>query len=150
MSVEVRPPTETVHRRRRVAAVLALVVLAAAGWFLVALFQPFKGEGHGSVAVTVPKGAGVGEIADLLTEREVVSSGLMFTIRARLGGRSGDLKPGSYALKRDMSYAAAIDALTEGPGSNLVDVTIPEGRSRREIARIVSGIGLRGDYLDAT
>jgi UPF0755 protein len=150
MSVEVRPPTETVHRRRRVAAAIALVVALAALWFLFALFQPFKGEGSGSVAVTVPKGAGVGEIADLLANRGVVSSGFLFEVRATLGGRRGDLKPGSYALKRDMSYGAAIDALTEGPGSNLVDVTIPEGRSRREVARILAGSGLEGDYLRAT
>src|SRR5204862_1966360 len=53
-------------------------------------------------------------------------------------------------LKRDMSYGAAIDALANGPGSNLVNVTIPEGRSRREVARLVAPLGLRGSYLAAS
>jgi uncharacterized YceG family protein len=92
----------------------------------------------------------VGEIADLLAERGVVSSGFLFELRATLAGERGDLKPGSYRLKRDMSYGAAIDALTRGPGSNLLNVTIPEGRARREVARQVDRLGLTGDYLKAS
>ena len=37
-----------------------------------------------------------------------------FQLRARLGGHSGDLRPGSYELRKDMSFAAALDALQEG------------------------------------
>jgi UPF0755 protein len=146
-----RPPRAAgVHRRRRLllaaGAAAALVLL----WFLVALFQPLEGDGGGRVVVTIPKGSGVGEIADLLDRRGVVSSGFFFELRATLSGSRGDLKPGSYALRRDMSYGAAIDALTKGPASNLVNVTIPEGRSRREIARSIASLGLRGSYLEAS
>jgi UPF0755 protein len=147
-----RPPAQVspVHRRRRVLLAVVLVVLVALAWFLVALFQPFSGDGHGSVAVTVPKGSGVGQIADLLAKRGVVSSGFLFELRATLSGKRGDLKPGSYTLKRDMSYAAVLDALTKGPGSTLLNATIPEGRSRREVARLVEPLGLRGSYLRAS
>jgi UPF0755 protein len=142
--------TAAVHRRRRVLLALAAIVLAALVWFLVALFQPFAGDGHGRVAVTIPRGSGVGQIADVLSRRGVVSSGFLFELRATLAGRRGDLKPGSYTLRRDMSYGAAIDALAKGPGSTLVDVTIPEGRSRTEIASLVRPLGLRGSYLRAS
>jgi peptidoglycan lytic transglycosylase G len=138
------------HRRRRLLLVAGVVLLVALAWSLVALFQPFNGDGHGKVAVTIPKGSGVGEIADLLSRRGVVSSGFLFELRATLAGKRGDLKPGAYALKRDMTYGAAIDALTKGPGSSLLNVTIPEGRSRQEVARLVEPLGLRGSYLDAT
>jgi UPF0755 protein len=147
-----RPPERTspVHRRRRVLLAVFLVALVALVWFLVALFQPFKGDGNGSVAVTIPKGSGVGQIADVLSNRDVVSSGFLFELRATLSGKRGDLKPGSYTLKRDMSYAAVLDALAKGPGSTLLNVTIPEGRSRREVARLVEPLGLRGSYLRAS
>jgi UPF0755 protein len=138
------------HRRRRLLLVAAVVLLVGLAWALVALFQPFAGDGHGKVAVTIPKGSGVGQIADLLSRRGVVSSGFLFELRATLAGKRGDLKPGAYTLRRDMSYGAAIDALTKGPGSNLLNVTIPEGRSRREIARLVAPLGLRGSYLEAS
>jgi UPF0755 protein len=151
MSVGSRPTAmRAVHRRRRIALAVGFVALVALAWFLVALFQPFRGDGHGSVPVTIPKGSGVGQIADLLSKRGVVSSGFLFELRATLAGKRGDLKPGSYVLKRDMSYGAAIDALAKGPGSNLLNITIPEGRSRREVARLVGPLGLRGSYLAAT
>src|SRR4051812_17558377 len=99
-----RRTTAPVHRRRRVALAAGVVVALAILWFLVSLFQPFKGEGHGRVPVTIPKGSGVGDIADLLERRGVISSGFFFELRATLSGKRGDLKPGGYALKRDMSF----------------------------------------------
>jgi UPF0755 protein len=48
-----------------------------------------------------------------------------------------------------MSYGAVLDRLTQGPPPNVVTVTVPEGRSRREIAPTIPD-SLRGDYLAAT
>jgi UPF0755 protein len=132
-----------------VLALLALILLTLV-WFLWSLFQPFHGDGSGKVAVTIPRDTGVGKIAGLLETRGVVSSAFFFEARATIGGRRGDLKPGQYELKRDMSYSAAISALAKGPPSNIVRVSVPEGRSRREIAASLKGKKLEGDYLAAT
>jgi UPF0755 protein len=48
-----------------------------------------------------------------------------------------------------MSFGAALDALEGGPPPNVVLLTIPEGLSRPEIAKLVEG-KLRGSYLAAT
>jgi UPF0755 protein len=133
---------------RRILALVFLAIVAVAAWFLVSLFQPFGGDGSGSVTVTVPQGASVGEIGDILARRGVVSRSFFFELRARLGGHSGDLKPGVYKLKHDMSYSAALDALTKGVAPDVVQVVIPEGRSRRETAPLAKG--LKGSYLAAT
>jgi UPF0755 protein len=138
-----------VRRRRLVAGLLVVLAVIAVGWFLVSLFQPFKGDGGDQVRVVIPKGAGVGDIGDLLEMRGVVSSSFFFSLRAHLSGKGGDLKPGTYRLREDMSAGAALDALTNGPPSNIVTLTIPEGRSRREVARIV-GHSLDGSYLVAS
>jgi UPF0755 protein len=136
---------------RIVAAGIALVALAGAAWVLVSLFQPFKGEGDGpAVRVSIPQGATLGDIADLLEERGVISSAGFFELRARLDGRSGDLKPGSYELREDMSFSAALDELEEGVPPNVAVVSIPEGLSRREIAPIVKETSLRGSYMRAS
>ena len=119
-------------------------------WFLFSLFQPFKGDGEGLVRVAIPTGASVTQIGDILEENGVIDSAFFFRARVTLGSSRGDLKPGHYRLKNDMSYGAAIDALSEGPPKNIVTVTIPEGRSRAEIGEIVKGAGLAGDYEDAT
>jgi UPF0755 protein len=137
------------HRRRLAAFLVVGVVVLLAGWFLLSLFQPFKGDGSGNVSVVIPKGAGVGEIGELLEKRGVVSSSFFFSLRARLSGDSGDLKPGSYTLNKGMSHAAALDVLVKGPPKSIVTLTIPEGRSRREVTRIVGG-SLEGSYLAAS
>ncbi|MFL5827929.1 MAG: endolytic transglycosylase MltG [Thermoleophilaceae bacterium] len=138
-------------RRRRMAALAALLAgLAVVLWFLLSLFQPFKGDGSGSVRVAVPKGAGLGEIATALDKRGVISSTFFFKLRARIDGRTSDFKPGTYTLKHDMKYTAAIDALVKGTSPSTVNLTIPEGRSRKEIAPIVRSAGLRGNYLSVS
>jgi UPF0755 protein len=102
------------------------------------------------VSVRVPKGAGVSRIGDILDERGVVASAAVFGLRVRLSGRGEELKPGSYTLRRGMSYAAAIDALAAGPARNVMYVTIPEGRARGEVAPLAHQAGVRGSYASAS
>ena len=140
--------------RRRLVAGLAVVgglLALAALWFLFSLFQPLSGDGRGDgrVTVRVPQGAGVGEIADLLEERGVVGSAFFFQTRARLSGRAGDLKPGVYTLGEGMSIGSALDVLAKGPTPDVLNVTVPEGRSRPEVARALPS-QLRGNYVSAT
>jgi uncharacterized YceG family protein len=139
------------RRRARVIVPLAVVIflVAAAGWLLASLFQPLAGEGEGSVAVTVPRGASVQDIGQLLERRGVVSSAFFFRVRTSLSGRGGDFKAGNFTLKEGMSYGAAMDALSASPGEQTVQVTIPEGRSRREVDKLIAS-QVKGDYLGAT
>jgi UPF0755 protein len=137
-------------RKGRVLLGLLALLLIAALWFLNSLFQPFHGDGNGSVAVNIPRSSGVGDIADLLEQKDVIASAFFFSARTTIAGRRADLKPGRYVLKRDMSYGDVIDTLAAGPAPNTVNITIPEGRSRREIAASLKDSGLKGDYLAAT
>jgi UPF0755 protein len=119
-------------------------------WFLLSLFQPFAGGGEGRVRVLIPEGTGVARIGELLERRGVVSSSFFFRLRATVSGHRDDLKPGSYTLRRDMSYGAALDALAAGPARNVVELTIPEGKARREVASIVRRAGVQDSYLKAS
>jgi peptidoglycan lytic transglycosylase G len=134
------------HPLRVVAAVAAVVLV----WFLVALMQPFAGEGSGRVVVTVPKGASVAEVGDLLDREGVVSSSILFQIRVTLAGKRSDLYPGRYALAHGMSYGAAIDALSTVRAKKTTTVTIPEGYSRPQAAQIAADVGLSGSYMKAS
>ena len=136
------------HWGRFVALVVLLLIVGGAAWFANALFQPFAGDGEGSVRVRIPEGATLGDIADQLEREGVIDSASFFELRARLAGRSGDLRPGSYDLRQDMPYVAVLDELEEGVPPNVVQVTIPEGRSRSEVAPLVRR--LPGNYMRAT
>ena len=147
------PPAAAPRRKRRgpgrvIALGALLLIVAAIAWFANALFQPFKGDGGEAVRVTIPQGSSLSQIADLLEEAGVVDNAGFFQLRARIEGHSGDLRPGSYGLKKDMSFSAALAALQEGVPPDVVQIAIPEGLSRKEIAPLTDG--LRGNYIRAT
>jgi len=135
---------------RRLIALGALVLIVLGiGWFALSLLQPFKGDGDGKrVTVTIPQGSSLSEIAERLEGTGVIEDAGFFQLRARIEGHSGDLRPGTYELHKDMSFAAALDALQEGVPPNVVRVSIPEGLSRKEIRPFTAG--LRGNYTRAT
>lgn len=159
--VRVKRPGEVMagSRKRRsagpriVAGIVVLLVLALL-WFVNGIFQPFGGgDGSGRVVVRIPRGASASEIADLLEERGVISSSFFFGLRAQVSGERSNLKSGTYTLRREMGYGAALDELTkveEVETVPVVSVSIPEGRSRRETVAIARRAGLRGNYLNAS
>jgi uncharacterized YceG family protein len=134
------------HPFRIVAGLLALVVV----WFLWSLFQPFHGDGSGKVAVTIPKGASVSEVGEILDEKGVIDSSTFFQLRVTLEGKRSSLYPGHYTLASGMSYGAAIEALDTPPLKRTLTVTIPEGYSRSQAAQLVEEDGIEGSYTKAT
>ena len=150
---ESAPPRARTNRKhprwgRLIALGVLLAIVLGLAWFANALFQPFKGDGGDAVRVTIPQGSSLSQIADILEEEGVVEDAGFFQLRARLTGHSGDLRPGSYELRKDMSFAAALEALQEGVPPNVVQVAIPEGLSRSEIRPLTKG--LRGNYMRAS
>ena len=147
------PPRGVPKRRRgtrRLLPFLLLVAVAAVAFFFYRLYEPGAGAGEGRVAVTIPRGASASEIGDLLTDRDVVASGFLFGLRARLGGKN--LRSGEVTFKRGMSYEAALAELTRAapPAPTMTKVTLPEGPSRRELAARVKAAGVTGSYVTAT
>jgi uncharacterized YceG family protein len=146
-----KPHKPARRRRRPIVRVLPVLLVLAIGAFAYAVFQPFNGNGHGTVVVNVPKGSSASQIGTLLADRGVIDSSFLFGIRARLSGKRNELRSGRITLRKDMSYGAALDALTTAPAvPKTVKLTIPEGRSRGEIVALVKQLGLRGSYLAAT
>jgi UPF0755 protein len=149
-----RRPAPRPHRRwpRRVLALLALAGIVAALYAINATFQPFHGDGTGSVRVTVPEGADAGRIGDILAAKGVIDSGTFFVLNATVTGRRGGMRPGNYTLRRGMSNGDAIDALTKGPKVRVVptvNITIPEGPSIKEAAARIDKGPLEGSYVKA-
>ena len=151
------PPAGDPPRRRRspgrhaLLAGLAAAVAAAIVFLVVAVFEPFKGDGGQEVRVRIPAGLGAGGVGDLLAERGVVSSGFFFEARATIEGKRGDLRSGTYVLREGMGNGAALAVLTDsGSAAPVISVVVPEGPSRREVAPVVADQGVRGDYLKAS
>ncbi|MEX2081703.1 MAG: endolytic transglycosylase MltG [Dehalococcoidia bacterium] len=150
---EPRPPRAGNFRRRRVLALGLVLVGLLAAWFMIALFQPFAGdgEGHGSVTVEIPEGSSAGDIAELLADQGVVSNARFFEWRLKLAGKSDEVQADTYTLAEDMSYGTAIDRLTGEQVAGDLTVTIPEGLDRTQIAADILPEGVSSDqYLQLT
>jgi UPF0755 protein len=137
--------------RARMGALLALAAAVAVVWFLLALFQPFTGGGHGRVIVVIPKNSSASKVGSILARDGVVSSGFFFDLRALVEGKRGALHSGRFLLRVDESYAAAITALSKPPPAAIpVNVVIPEGENRLQIAELAAADGLTGSYTAAS
>ena len=149
-------PQPALGRRRspgRHALLFAIVavVLVAALFILNGIFEPFKGEGSESVTVKIPAGVDAGDIGAQLADKGVVDSAFFFELRATIGGDRGKLRAGTYKLRKAMSNGAALAVLTNvQKGAAVIDVLVPEGPARAEIAPLIAKQGVTGDYLAAS
>jgi UPF0755 protein len=140
-----------VYLVRRALALVAIVLVAVVIWFLWSLFQPFAGAGHGTIEVVIPRDSSTSEVGSILERDGVIHSGYFFRIRAKLEGDDSKIRSGYYAMAFDMSYAAALHALTTQTGvPPTVDVTIIPGRSRRQVQAALVASGIKGNYVKAT
>ncbi|MGX6449523.1 endolytic transglycosylase MltG, partial [Patulibacter sp. S7RM1-6] len=144
-----RPPRR--RRGRRIALLVGLVPLIALVVLAVLILQPFAGDGDEPVTVRIPAGSSVGDVGKALEEQGVIGNATFFSIRARLSGGGATIQAGNLKLRKNMSYAAALDALQDAPApAPVVRVSVPEGLSRREAAAAVKDAGVSGDYVRAS
>lgn len=90
------------------------------------------------VYVKIPQGASTEEIAGILKTNEIIESEWAFRIFSKLTHADGKYQFGSFELKPSYTYEGIIDILTaENNAVNVVNVTIPEGKTLNDIARIL-------------
>jgi UPF0755 protein len=137
--------------RRRAVALIPLVLGIALVWFLIELFQPFSGSGHGHITVTIPPHSSSGQISDLLAKDGVISSSFFFELRATLDGERGSMRSGTYHLRYGMSYGDVLKILTTPPPAvPTTQVTLIPGKSRQQIDELLRSQHVKGSYKAAT
>jgi UPF0755 protein len=135
----------------RALSVLAIALGVVVIWFLVELLQPFHGPGQGAVTVTIAPHSGTSQIGAELEREGVISSGFFFNLRTLLAGDRGSLLAGTYHLQRDMSYGDVLRVLTTPPlAAKTTNVTVIEGRTRRQLDGLLRSQGVHGSYLAQT
>jgi UPF0755 protein len=115
----------------------ALYVLA--GFALAMAFWMFRVGPQ--VDVIIDPGTRASQVGQILHEKGVVKSPLLFKILARLTRLDRRLKPGTYHLRANMSSVEAIWRLYRG-GADYVAVSIPEGWRATQIAQRLEDQGV--------
>lgn len=131
-------------RRGRVVAVLSiaagiLVVVALsaravlASWGLVGASRPGR-----TVEVVIPEGVGTAQIGDLLEAKGVIRSAFGFRVAAYLEDGAEEIQAGRYLLPVGLTAPDALRALLgDGPVTDFVMVTFPEGSWLSDFARVL-------------
>lgn len=89
--------------------------------------EDFAGGGTGSVEIEIPKGASLGQMGRILKDAGVVKSIDAFTAAAQQHETKGlGIQPGLYALKKEMSGAAAVELMVNPANINALDVNPAE------------------------
>lgn len=90
------------------------------------------------VYVKIPQGASTEEIAGILKTNDVIESEWAFRIFSKLTHADGKYQFGSFELKPSLTYEGIIEILTaENNAVNVVNVTIPEGKTLVDISKIL-------------
>jgi UPF0755 protein len=136
---------------------VVLLLLAAGGAALAGrtvwsrLHEPYKGYEGAEQFVTIPPGAGAGEIRSRLLEAKVVRDD--FTLRAALRwtGSARALKAGEYRFDREMTAIEVVDKLANGDIYTR-RITFPEGLTIAEMARLYESreFGSAQDFIAAS
>lgn len=95
--------------------------------------EDYSGPGSGEVVIEVPVGAGGGQIAQILTENDVVASVPAFTAAAAVNSQSVTLQPGTYQMLEQMSGEEALDRMLDPTYFASDGVTIREGLWKAEV-----------------
>lgn len=126
-----------------VSITLVFCLFSVAGWvgFMANSFMNTAPETPGKeVFVDVPPGAHLGQIADMLEEKGVVTSAFKFRLLARYRKASTDLQAGRFSVNTGWLPEKVLDTLVNGKPV-LTRVTVPEGLTYWQTARILADRG---------
>ncbi len=125
------------HRRehRVISALVMIIVILAVSITLSSLMIVYGRDLLGinsdsSVKiVTIPDGATVKEIAEILQEEEIISKPGFFVTIAGMSDKDKEIKPGDHELRPDMAYETILSELISDPMDSALSVTLtfPEG-----------------------
>jgi UPF0755 protein len=132
------------------ALVVLLVVAGGALFVYRSLAVPFHGYAGTEQFVDIPPGAGTATIGRRLVEAGVIRDRLTWRLALLQSGAARDLKAGEYRFTGDLAPRDVIARLARGD-VYVRQITIPEGLSIREMARLFEerGFGSAASFEQA-
>jgi UPF0755 protein len=125
-------------------AFVLLGVLGGAAWYgfdrVQGMFSApdYDGGGTGEVTIEVKAGDTATEIGNTLVTAGVVKSAKAFINAAQENSLSQNIQPGFYIVRKEMSADTALSMLLDLKNKVSNRVTIPEGRSTKQVLKLLS------------
>ncbi len=93
------------------------------------------------ISIDIPEGSSFKKVSSLLTEKNIITKSIRFSILAKLKNAEHKIKTGEYCMTMPMSPHEVLDKLIKGDIITY-SVTIPEGSTIFDIAKIMEDSGL--------
>ncbi|SET24539.1 UPF0755 protein [Natronincola peptidivorans] len=137
---------------KKIMYLMILLLLIAIGAYLYLPSYLSVTTNEEAVEITIPQGASVNAVSELLYEEGVIKSKLWFKYRSQVEGIDRNIRPGTYVIAPDLTLEEIFDLLQKGNQEVPIVVTIPEGFTLYQIANRMeaAGIGTAEDFLEAT
>jgi UPF0755 protein len=100
--------------------------------------EPHGGPGR-EIEVEIAPGMSFPAIASRLADRGVIERPTWFRMFAMWRGHTGDVKPGKYLLKDNLTPREVLEKIVAGVKELTVKVTLPEGENMLELFRRLEG-----------
>lgn len=109
-------------------------------------YSRYYWEGEQEKTFIVEQGKNLDEIASDLKKNEIISNSFLFKLAVRLTGKSNQIIANTYIFSNGMNFSELLSLLTDKELNQLVKITIPEGYTLKQIARLAaSKFSLSGD-----
>lgn len=118
---------------------LSGAAIAAGGWYILNQFDapgPKAYEGETETIVSLPMGTGLNQAANILQQRGVVRSALIFRLGVMYNRKASALKAGEYAIPSGATPAEIMNILVEGKAI-VYKLTLAEGLTSAMIVELV-------------
>lgn len=127
------------RRVKRGLIILALVlVLLMVGSFVRGLFYPSGGQGA-EVTVNVAEGATFHSLIPVLEKEGVANSGLALKVWSKVSDPPA-VQQGEYVFRKNSSPSQVFATFNKGPKLKTDRLTVPEGKTIKEIAELVGAV----------
>ncbi|MEM7008047.1 MAG: endolytic transglycosylase MltG [Thermodesulfobacteriota bacterium] len=131
--------------------IVVIIILVGASYLALTNYIYTKPSVKEDVIVSIPKGSGLKSISNTLMENGVVVNDKLFILYVMKEGWQDQLKAGEYEFKKGATLSEVASQIVSGDVL-LYQVTIPEGLTVKEIARLLDDKGVldEKDFITET
>jgi UPF0755 protein len=104
------------------------------------------------VEITIPEGASMSYVSNMLFDKGVIRSRLWFRYKAKESQIDQKVKPGTYLIQSNSSFEDIFELLEKGVADEYIVLTIPEGFTLYQTAQKAEelGFGTKEEFIEAT
>lgn len=112
--------------------------------------EDYPGPGDEEVVITIPDGATLTQIGEILVREDVIASVTAFRKATNANSEASAIQPGRYRLRTKMTASDAVSALLDPNSRVITQVTVREGLRNSDVVTVLAeGTGIPAADFEA-